>query len=85
MNGRTAVAALGALLALAASLHADCRVTESGGRVTLENQYVRLVLAPARGGKCVSFVFKDARQDLTSWPNYGALEDRRWGRRATRS
>jgi len=56
-------------------------VTEGPEKVVLENGHIRFELVPSQGGKCSSFVFKDRGIDLTSWPDYGSLEDRRWGPR----
>jgi len=72
-------------LALAASVcflppaHAACKVTATPSKVVMENEHVRLELVPPQGGKISSFLFKDRDTDLTSWPEYGALEGRRWG------
>ncbi|MBM4046198.1 MAG: hypothetical protein FJ279_13890, partial [Planctomycetes bacterium] len=79
MSWQRLVASSLALLWCASVAHGACSVTEEEGRITLENDHLRVALVPAQGGKCASVFFKDRQTELTSWPNYGCLEDRRWG------
>ncbi len=51
----------------------------------LENQYLRIVIAPAQGGRVLSLIHKTSGKDLTSGPAYktgdhGLLAERLWGK-----
>ena len=46
--------------------------------LVIENDFLRLVFKPARGGRCSSFLYKNAGKELTAWPQNGAFEDRIW-------
>jgi len=77
--GRKAMVALWVLLGSAWTASAACTIQQGDGGITLENEHLRLVVVPSQGGKCASLVLKGRPTELTSWPNYGFLEDRRWG------
>lgn len=61
---------------------ADCRLTEAGKQVIMENNYLKLVIQPGMGGKGSSLIYKKTGDELTNWPQYGILEDRFWIDRA---
>ena len=64
-------------------IFSDCTVTQresaQGKEVTLENEFMRVVVQPDLGANCSSIFFKTANAELTRSDGYGALEDRRWG------
>jgi hypothetical protein len=78
MRRRAPVAACCAALLFAASALAQCSLTQSATGVTISNEYVSLSFAPATGGKCSSFLLKEAGWELVRWPNSPAFEDRLW-------
>jgi len=58
MSWQRLVASSLALLWCASVAHGACSVTEKEGRITLENDHLRVALVPAQGGKCASVFFK---------------------------
>ena len=64
-------------------IFSDCTVTQresaQGKEVTLENEFMRVVVQPDLGANCSSIFFKTANAELTRSDGYGALEDLRWG------
>ena len=57
---------------------ADCALTESGNRLIMENEHLKLTVQPDKGAAGISLVYKRTKDVLTSWPNHGVVQDRFW-------